>query len=146
MPHFTLKLDKVVVACGVTSLIMDNVHVREIYDLGDEKKVRLKNLVKFDKIQNLVAKCCNVWKIQSREVCEFCIFLYYVRKLYVTTGVLTISARSTKIYKIRRMRKAILCTLYNISQPNITSLLISLCSLQQQCLIPVSRPKFKFGV
>ena len=42
---------------------MDNLHVRQISDLGEEKKIPLKNLVELDKIQNLVAKCCKVCKI-----------------------------------------------------------------------------------
>ena len=46
-----------------------------------------------------------------------------------------------KIYKIREI-----CTVYNISQPNFTILLISLCSFWLWSLIPVSRLKLKFSV
>ena len=42
---------------------MDNLHVRQLSDLGEEKKIPLKNHVKLDKIQNLVAKCCQIRKI-----------------------------------------------------------------------------------
>ena len=38
---------------------------RLIFDLGNKNKLPRKNLLTVVKLQNLVEKCCNVWKIYT---------------------------------------------------------------------------------
>ena len=40
-----------------------------------------KTILKLVKLQSFVAKCCKMWKIQACEIYEFCILLYYARKI-----------------------------------------------------------------
>ena len=56
-----------------------------------------------------------------------------------TTPVVTISARNTKVYKIRKPRNAIFCTLYNISQPNFGFCLILQGSLREFSFLRLDR-------
>ncbi len=42
---------------------MDNLHYRLTFDLDNENEIHEKNFLKVVKFQNLVEKCCNVWKI-----------------------------------------------------------------------------------
>jgi hypothetical protein len=60
------------------------------------------------------------------------IFSMFVLRAEIVTifepKMVTISARNTNILKICKLRKAIFSVFYNISQPNLAILLISLCS------------------
>ena len=40
-----------------------------------------KTILKLVKLQSFVEKCCKMWKIQAWEIYEFCILLYYARKI-----------------------------------------------------------------
>ncbi len=42
---------------------MDNLHYRLIFAINSKNQIPGKNLLKIVKFQNLVKKCCNVWKI-----------------------------------------------------------------------------------
>ena len=61
--------------------------------------------MKLVKLQNLVAKCCKVWKIQPCKVCKFCICLYYVWKLLPFSAQKwpAISAHNTKYANFARL-------------------------------------------
>ena len=92
---------------------MDNLHVRQASDLGEEKKIPLKNLVKLDKIQNLV-----------------------------TTGVVTISARNTifsTLYNISQPNFTITLLMFN-NQGYITrSLKFFIFATFRVVLLPILR-------
>ena len=48
----------------------------------------LKSILKLVKLQSLVAKCCKMRKIYPCKVCEFCILLYYARKIDTVFSIL----------------------------------------------------------
>jgi hypothetical protein len=62
------RFQKVIMQCDVTMRIIDNLHVRLIFDLG--KKSKFPRLIKIAK-----------FGYGKYIACEVCIFLYYVRKL-----------------------------------------------------------------
>jgi hypothetical protein len=61
---------------------MDNLHVKLNFNLSKEKGIKTrskKSIMKLVKLQNLVAKCCNAWKIlfvaciKINLTCKLCI-------------------------------------------------------------------------
>ena len=72
----------------------------------------LKSSPKLVKLQSLVAKCCKMRKIYPCEVCKFCIFWYYGRKIinpFLDRGInlpcviLKLFAVKTRSYNIRSL-------------------------------------------
>ena len=51
--------------------------------------------------------------------------------IWAENGIVAISARNTKVYKICELCKAIFSAFYNISQPNFAILLILVCSFRE---------------
>ena len=59
---------------------MDHSPIRQTFELGKFISTAGKSIINLVKLCSLVVKCCKMRKIQSCEVCEFCILLYYARK------------------------------------------------------------------
>ncbi len=73
---------------------MDNLHYRLL-----KNEIPGNDLLKIVKFQNLVEKCCNVWKIQPFQSLQI-IYIIVLRVEIATTfgsKMVTISARNTKI-------------------------------------------------
>ena len=63
---------------------MDNLHYKKRFDLWKKNKITAKNLLKLDKIQNLVAKCCkNTENIALRSL--QILYTFVLRVEIVTT-------------------------------------------------------------
>ncbi len=83
---------------------MDHSPIRQTSELGKFISTAGKSIINLVKLcGRLVEKYRKMWKIQSCEVCDFCILLYYARKRVIT------------------FRK--FSTFYDILQPNFTILL-----------------------
>ena len=94
-----------------------------------------KHLSKVIKFQNLVEKCCIVWKIIALESAIFLIVYGAEIVTIFKLKVVTISAYNTIIItKICELRKAIFSVFYNILPPNFRILL----------LLKGSFPEFRF--
>ncbi len=63
---------------------MDHSPIRQTFELGKFVGTAGKSIINLVKLGSLVAKYRKMWKIQSCEVCEFCILLYYARKNLTT--------------------------------------------------------------
>ena len=59
---------------------MDHSPIRQTFELGKFISTAGKSIISLVKWCILVEKYRKMWKIQSCEVCEFCIPLYYARK------------------------------------------------------------------
>ena len=57
-----------------------HLHYRQFSDLGEKQKIHVKNLLKLDKIQKFVTKCCKIRKNCCAKFANFAYILYYVRK------------------------------------------------------------------
>ncbi len=64
----------------ILSHLMDHSPIRQTFKLGKFISTAGKSIINLVKLGRLVAKYRKMWKIQSCEVCEFCILLYYARK------------------------------------------------------------------
>ena len=63
----------------------------------------------------------------GRNVCKFCIFLYYARgKNTFDRKVVETLARNTNVYKICKLRGTRFSAFYNSSRPNFPILLIKI--------------------
>ena len=62
-----------------TDCIMDRI-LKKV-EVGKFITTALKSILKLVELQSLVAKCCKMKKIEPCKVCEFCILLYYARKI-----------------------------------------------------------------
>ncbi len=63
---------------------MDHSPIRQSSELGKFISTAGKTIINLVKLRSLVEKYRKMWKIQSCEVCDFCILLYYARKSVTT--------------------------------------------------------------
>ncbi len=63
---------------------MDHSPIRQTFELGKFISTAGKSIINLVKLCSLVEKYRKMWKIQSCEVCEFCMLLYYARKSVTT--------------------------------------------------------------
>ena len=95
-------------------------------EIGKFITTALKNILKLVKWKSLVAKCGKCKPVKIENFVYFCIthgkLIPTSRKRYQC------SVRNTKVYKIRKLCRAIFSSFYNILQPNFAILLILGCS------------------
>ena len=80
-----------------------------------------KSILKLVKLQSLVAKCCKMRKKIALQIQQI-LYTFGLRAEVCTTfgsKVVQISARNTKAFKIREIRRAIFSAFYNISRLNL---------------------------
>ncbi len=63
----------------VKSHAMDHSPITQTSELGKFISTAGKSIINLVKLLSLVAKYRKMWNIQSCEVCEFCMLLYYTR-------------------------------------------------------------------
>ena len=63
---------------------MDHFPIKQTSELGKFISTAGKSIINLVKLLGLVEKYRKMWKIQSCEVREFCIILYYTRKSVTT--------------------------------------------------------------
>ncbi len=74
--------------------LMDHSPIRQTSELGKFISTAGKSIINLVKLGSLFEKYRKMWKIQSCEVCEFCILLYYARKTVTTFSKLRVSSLS----------------------------------------------------
>ena len=116
-----------------TDCIMDKI----LKKVGLEKFITtaLKSILKLVKLLSLVVKRCKMWKMYACEDCKFVYFCITHEKLIPTSRNVRyqFSVRNTKVYKIRKISRAIFSSFYNILQPNFAILPILGCSSMLYC-------------
>ena len=80
--YYTLKKITFSIISKIT-ITIDHSPIRQTFELGKFISTAGKS-INLVKLWRLVEKYRKMWKIQSCEVCEFCILLYYVRKSVTT--------------------------------------------------------------
>ena len=68
----------------VIESVMDHSPIRQTFELGKFISTAGKSIINLVNLRSLVEQYRKMWKIQSCEVCEFCILSYYARKSVTT--------------------------------------------------------------
>ena len=111
-----------------TDCIMDRI-LKKV-EMGKFITTALKSILKLVKLKSLVAKLCKMWKLcKPVKIANFVCFCITHGKLIPTSRKrYQFSVRNTKVYKIRKLCRAIFFSFHNISRPYFAILLILECS------------------
>ena len=109
--------------------LIDRLHYGQNFEKSSNRKIYYHSIEEHPKISKIAKFGCECGKCKPVKIANFVYFCITHEKLIPTSRKrYQFSVRNTKVYKNRKICKAIFSSFYNISRPNFAILLILGCS------------------